>query len=76
MNGDTVSGTGRVKFNDLEGGFWAIRGDDDRRYNPMNLPEEFQREDLAISFTGRIRSDMVSIHMAGEIIELTSIQRR
>ena len=76
LNGASVSGTGTVNFVNLEGGFWAIRGDNNRIYDPTNLPEEFQRENLAVRFTGKLRLDMASIHMTGDILELTSIERR
>ena len=76
VNGDSVSGTGTVNFFQLEGGFWAIRGDDNRVYDPINLAEEFQQENLAVRFSGKVRRDMMSVHMVGDIIQLTSIQRR
>jgi inhibitor of cysteine peptidase len=76
LNDDSVSETGTVSFQNLEGGFWAIRGDNNRIYDPTNLPADFQRENLAVRFTGKLRRDMASIHMMGDIIELTSIQRR
>jgi hypothetical protein len=77
VNGDAVSGTGTVGFNNFEGGFWAILGDDHKTYDPLgSLPDEFKQENLAVRFTGRLRRDMGSVHMAGDIIELTSIQRR
>ena len=74
--GDEVSGTGTVSFVHLEGGFWAIRGDNSRVYDPMNLPSEFQQENLAVRFSGKVRRDIMSVHMVGDIIEITSIKRQ
>ena len=67
---------GVVSYFDLEGGFYAIRGQDGQTYDPVNLPESFQIDGLAIAFQGYERPDLVSIHMAGILIELTHIQKR
>jgi hypothetical protein len=71
--GEEVNGTGTVQWFGIEGGFFAIRGDDANVYDPMNLPAGFARDGLRVRFEGRIRSDMGSIHMVGEIVELKKI---
>jgi hypothetical protein len=72
----TLHVTGTVRHYDLEGGFWAIRGDDSTTYDPMNgLPPNFQHEGLRVRFEGKIRPDAASIHMVGPIVEITSIER-
>ena len=71
---ETASGTGTVKYVDLEGGFYGIVGDDDKQYDPMNLPQEFQRDGLRVRFQAKIRQDIASIHMWGKIIEITRIE--
>jgi hypothetical protein len=71
--GDQVSGTGAVEWFTIEGGFFAIRGDDGRVYDPMNLPAAFAKDGARVRFEGRIRGDMGSFHMVGEIVELKSI---
>jgi hypothetical protein len=73
---DTVRVDGTVHHYDLEGGFWAVRGDDSTTYDPMNgLTAEFQQEGLRVRLEGKIRKDMTSIHMVGPIVEVTSIRR-
>ena len=59
----------------VEGGFYAIRGDDDVTYDPTNLSSEFKQDLLRVRFEGRLLRDRVNFHMAGPIIELTSIIR-
>jgi len=71
--GDEVSGTGAVEWFGIEGGFFAIRGDDGKVYDPMNLPAGFARDGLRVRFEGRIRRDVGSIRMVGEIVELRQI---
>ena len=65
-----------VRHYSLEGGFWAIRGDDSTTYDPLNsLPAEFQQEGLRVFLEGKIRNDLGGIHMAGPIVEIRSIRR-
>ena len=67
---------GTVRFMNFEGGFWAIRGDDNVTYDPLGgLPAAFQSEGLRVRIEARRLSDMASIHMAGPIIEIISIRK-
>jgi hypothetical protein len=66
---------GTVQYFTLEGGFWAIRGDDGMTYDPMNgLAPAFQRENLRVVMVAKLRNDMGGIHMVGPIVEILSIQ--
>ena len=66
--------TGTVKYVSLEGGFWAIYGDDNKHYDPINLPVEFQIEGKRIEFNYKVRNDLASIHMWGIIIEVKDVK--
>lgn len=67
--------TGTVHFYTLEGGFWAVRGDDGMTYDPLNgLAPAYQRENLRVTMIAKVRNDMASIHMVGQIVEILSIQ--
>src|SRR6185295_3368370 len=66
---------GTVQFFNLEGGFWAVRGDDGVTYDPMNaLAPSFQRENLRVTLVARVRNDMGGVHMVGPIVEVISIE--
>ena len=71
--GDLVLGTGTMEWFSFEGGFFSIRGDDGRVYDPTNLPPAFAREGTRVRFSARLRPDLLSIHMAGELVELKQI---
>lgn len=73
--GDVVSGTGTVKHFDLEGGFFAIVGDDQKTYDPTNLAESFRVNGLRVRFRARLRNDVMSIRMVGQPVELLEITR-
>ena len=68
---------GTVQYFNLEGGFWAIRGDDGVVYDPLNgLAPAFQRENTRVTLIARVRNDMGGIHMVGPIVEVLSIEAR
>ena len=73
---DVVNVTGTVHHYDLEGGFWAVRGDDSTTYDPMGgLPTEFQKEGIRVRLEGKLRPDIATFHMVGPIVEVRSIKR-
>jgi len=72
---DIIFETGTVKYIDIEGGFFGIIGDSGKNYNPINLSEEFQKDNLRVSFDAKIREDMVSFHMWGTLIEIVRIEK-
>ena len=68
---------GSVRYLTLEGGFWAVRGDDGVTYDPMNgLSPQYQRENLRVTLVAKVRNDVGGIHMVGPIVEVLSIQAR
>lgn len=65
---------GSIGFVTVEGGFWAIRGDDGVTYDPLGgLPAAFQREGMRVFLEARRRNDLGGIHMAGPIVEIVRI---
>jgi hypothetical protein len=68
---------GTIHYFNLEGGLWAIRGDDGVVYDPLNgLAPAFQRENTRVTLVARVRHDMGGIHMVGPIVEVLSIEAR
>jgi hypothetical protein len=72
-DGDIVAGTGTIRYFTIEGGFYAIRGDDDVTYDPIDLPLEVRQDGLRIRFRARLRPDMASIHQVGPVVEVLEI---
>lgn len=65
---------GTVRHFEVEGGFWAVRGDDGVTYDPMNgLPSRFQRDGLRVSMIVKVQKDLVGTHMVGPIVEIIQI---
>ena len=66
---------GMVQFYTLEGGFWAVRGDDGITYDPEGgLPAKFQVQNRRVTMIAKVRSDLSGVHMVGPIVEIISIE--
>ena len=70
---DTFEIMGTVTYKHIEGGFYAIDGDDGRKYDPINLPDSFRKDGLKVKVTARLKKDAMSFHMYGAIIEVVNI---
>ena len=71
---ETKMETGVVKFINLEGGFFGIVGDSGQKYDPLNLPDKFKKDDIKVRFEAKEKKGAVSFHMWGKIVELTKIE--
>lgn len=74
-SGDVVRITGTVHRLEVEGGVWVIRNAQGTQFNPINLPDAFKKEGLAVEAEARRRDDMASIGMVGPIVELWRIRQ-
>jgi hypothetical protein len=70
---DTFEIQGTVVRKSIEGGFYAIDGDDGKKYNPINLSDSFREDGLKVKVTARLKMDAMSIHMYGTIVEVVEI---
>jgi hypothetical protein len=68
-----VDQKGVVKYVDVEGGFFAIIGDDGRNFKPVNLAAGFKHEGRRVAFTGRRRDDLFMFHQWGTPLEILEI---
>ena len=73
-NSEALEIQGTVVYKDLEGGFFAIDGDDGQKYNPVNLAESFRKDGLKVKVTARPDADAMTVHMYGTVIEIVEIQ--
>lgn len=71
-----VDVTGTVRHFDLEGGFWAIRGDDSVTYDPRNgVPDSFRQEGLRVRLKARKLEGVMGTHQVGPIVEVFSLTK-
>ena len=74
-NEDAVKVTGTVVFLSFEGGFYGIKGDDGKNYDPTNLPQEFKKDGTRVRFEAKELPGRASVHMWGTVVELVTIQK-
>jgi len=65
---------GTVVFQDLEGGFYGIAGDDGKDYLPLNLDDQFRVDGFRVAFESEPASDAATIYMWGTPVNLTYIE--
>lgn len=76
-NNHLITGKGMIVYQDLEGGFYGIIGDNDKNYLPVNLKSdfpEFRQDSLEVKFEGEKCEEQASVYMWGTLIELTEIK--
>jgi hypothetical protein len=74
-NEDAIKVTGTVVFLSFEGGFYGIKGDNGKNYDPTNLAQEFQKDGLRVRFEAKELPGLTSVHQWGTIVELVTIQK-
>ena len=67
--------TGTIRYIDLEGGFYGIETDDGQKLDPVNLPEELQKDGLRIEARVEELRDRVSIRMWGTLVRIVEFRR-
>jgi hypothetical protein len=74
-SGPTFRVTGTVHRLELEGGLFVIRDGEGTQYNPVNLPQSFRVDGIAVEADARRGDGVASIGMVGPIVELLRIRR-
>ena len=72
-SGETFTVKGTVVYKNIEGGFFAIDGDDGKKYDPIALPQGFEKDGLKVKATVRLRKDAMSFRMYGAIVEVVNV---
>ena len=70
-----VSGKGKVEYVTLGMGFYGIRAEDGKQYEPQNLAPEFQSDGLQVKFELKLRTDAGSIYMWGTPVDVVEIKK-
>ena len=68
-----ISGTGKVVYQDLEGGVYTIIGEDGVQYLPSTLSSELKVNGTMVSYSFLPLHDTVSMYMVGRPVEIISI---
>jgi len=66
--------SGTVTYQDLEGGFYGILGDDGKKYDPLDLDPRYQEDGLRVAFHATEAQGTAGIHMWGTPVSLDFIE--
>jgi hypothetical protein len=69
-----IRASGRIQYQDLEGGFWGIVADDGRKFDPIELDEKFHKDGLRVIFEAEPDTDRMSTRMWGSLVVLKKIE--
>ena len=72
--GKTISSTGTVVYNPIEGGFYGIIDRNGDAWDPDNLPDALAVDSLQVSFHG-VATDGATSHMWGRTMHLVGVER-
>ena len=64
---------GTVRYLNLEGGFWGIVADNGQKILPKNLPQEYRKDGIRLSFTAQEITGMMTIQQWGKLSNLSDI---
>jgi inhibitor of cysteine peptidase len=62
--------SGTVAYQDLEGGFYGILGDDGQKYDPLNLDPKYQEDGLRVAFHAMEAGGVGTTHLWGTPVTL------
>jgi len=66
--------SGTVTYQNLEGGFYGIIGDDGKKYEPLNLDAKYREDGLRVAFNATVANDAVSTRMWGTPVNLAEVE--
>ncbi len=71
----TQTVTGTVRYINVEGGFYGIVTDDGKKLDPVNLPQEFQKDGLRLRARVEPLQERVSVRMWGTPVRMIEFKR-
>jgi len=65
---------GTIQFMSFEAGFYGIVTDNNLKFLPVNLKNEYKQDGAVITFTGKLLKDIKTIEQWGSPFEIKDIQ--
>jgi hypothetical protein len=66
---------GTIKYNPVGVGTWTIVSDTGITYELYQPPAEIKQNDLQVTIEGKLRKDIMTIAMVGDVLEISSFQK-
>ncbi|NJL82778.1 MAG: hypothetical protein HC890_07170 [Chloroflexaceae bacterium] len=70
----SITVTGRIEYQNLGAGAWAIAAEDGQIYELKEAPESLRQARGQVKVKGHIREDALSFAMIGPILEVESFE--
>jgi hypothetical protein len=71
----TIVGKGTIHYVSLEGGFYVIKSEEGKYYDPINLAADLKQDGLLVQFELKEIRGQASIHMHGTIVEIIRMRK-
>jgi hypothetical protein len=71
--GTRVEVDATVQYLTIEGGFWALRGDDGVTYDPRTFPPDYRKMGLRVHASLNRLEDITGIHQVGPIVDVVQL---
>lgn len=65
---------GKIEHKDLGMGTWVLVSESGKNYELYNPPDSLCKKDLKVEIVGKIRDDVMSMAMVGDILEVNSFE--
>ena len=65
---------GTIKYQPLGVGTWTVVSEEGTTYELYQPPAEIKQNDLQVTIEGKIRKDIMTIAMVGDVLEIISFQ--
>ena len=66
--------SGTVTYQNLEGGFYGILGDDGKKYEPLDLDAKYRKDGLRVAFDAVPAKDTATTRMWGTPVNLAQVE--
>jgi len=75
IENNIIEDIGTVKYIPIEGGFYGIISDSGERYLPLNLPDEFKKDNIKVKFKAIVKKKVITFQMWGKPVEILEINK-
>ncbi|MFW9872810.1 MAG: hypothetical protein ACFFG0_06885 [Candidatus Thorarchaeota archaeon] len=74
-NYEFIPDKGQIEFLSFEGGgFFGIKSNDGKYYDPINLPDEYKIDGLHVIFLAKGLKNQTTYHLWARVVELVIIK--
>jgi hypothetical protein len=65
---------GKIEFKEIGMGVWVLVSENGETYELYNPPSELYKENIQVEITGKIKENIMTIAMVGQVLEIESFK--